>query len=58
MLGNISLATLAQCIKYELLYDYHPTFPIKYGNIPIFPHRKKKTFEEEKKEYIDSDNFF
>jgi hypothetical protein len=58
MLANLSLASLAQCIKYKLLHDnYHPTFSIKCSNIPIFPHRKK-TLEEEEKENIDSDDFF
>jgi hypothetical protein len=58
MLANLSLASLAQCIKYKLLYDdYRPIFPIKYSNIPIFPHRKI-TLEEEEKENIDSDDFF
>jgi hypothetical protein len=54
MLANLSLASLAQCIKYKLLYD---DFSIKYSNIPIFPHRKK-TLEEEEKENIDTDDFF
>jgi hypothetical protein len=58
MLANLSLASLAECIKYKLLYnDYRPSFPIKCNNIPIFPHRKI-TLEEEEKENIDSDDFF
>jgi hypothetical protein len=58
MFANLSLASLAQCIKYKVFYDdYRPTFPIKYSNIPIFPHRKK-THEEEEKENIDNDDFF
>jgi hypothetical protein len=57
MLANLSLGSLAQCIKYKLLYDdYRPTFQIKYSNIPIFPYRKK-TVEEEEKENIESDDF-
>jgi hypothetical protein len=37
MLANLSLASLARCIKYKLLYDdCTPAFPIKCNNIPIF----------------------
>jgi hypothetical protein len=48
MLVNLSLASLAQCIKYKLLYDdYHPTFPIKYSNIPF--HIEKLLLKKKKK---------
>jgi hypothetical protein len=50
MLANLSLASLAQCIKYKLLYDdYRPIFPIKYSNIPIFPHQKILLKKKKKK---------
>jgi hypothetical protein len=47
MLANLSLASLAQCIKYKLLCDdYHSTL------------HRKKTSEEEEKENVDNIVFF